>query len=56
MKFFIKDFFGKFDQIRRKLRIWSDMLKKSLMENCAVLSNETNHFGKENLKWSYVHH
>ena len=39
MKFFIKDFFDKCDQIRRQLRIWSRLLKKSLMENfifCAV--------------------
>ena len=33
MKFFIKDFFSKCDQIRRKLRIWSYLLKKSFMEN-----------------------
>ena len=33
MKFSIKDFFSKCDQIRRKLRIWSHLLKKSLMEN-----------------------
>ena len=40
MKFSIKDFFSKCEQIRRKLRIWSHLLKKSLMENfifCAVL-------------------
>ena len=39
-KFSIKDFFSKCDQIRRYLRIWSHLLKKSLMENfifCAVL-------------------
>ena len=39
MKFFIKDFFSKADQIRSFLRIWSNLLKKSLMENlifCAV--------------------
>ena len=39
MKFSIKDFFSKCDQIRRKLRIWSHLLKKSLMQNfifCAV--------------------
>ena len=39
MKFFIKDFLSKCDQIRRNLRIWSHLLKKSLMENfifCAV--------------------
>ena len=33
MKFSINDFFSKYDQIRRKLRIWSHILKKSLMEN-----------------------
>ena len=39
VKFSIKDFFSKCDQIRTKLRIWSHSLKKSLMENfifCAV--------------------
>ena len=39
IKFSIKDFFSKCDQIRRKLRIWSYLLKKSSMENfffCAV--------------------
>ena len=33
MRFSIKDFFSKCDQTRRKLRIWSHLLKKSLMEN-----------------------
>ena len=33
MKFSIKDFSCKCDQIRRKLRIWSNFLKKYLMEN-----------------------
>ena len=40
MKFFIEGFFSKCDQIRRKLRIWSHLLKKSSMENftfCAVI-------------------
>ena len=32
MKFSIKDFFSKCDQIRSFLRIWSHLLKKSLME------------------------
>ena len=39
MKFSIKDFFSRCDQIRRNLRIWSHLLKKCLMENfifCAV--------------------
>ena len=41
MKFSIKDFFSYCDQIRSFLRIWSDLLKKSLMENfmfCAVIA------------------
>ena len=33
MKFSIKDFFSKCDQIRSFLRIWSYLLKKFLMEN-----------------------
>ena len=33
MRFSIKHFFSKCDQIRRKLRIWSHSLQKSLIEN-----------------------
>ena len=33
MKFSIKDFLSKCDQIRSFLRIWSHLLKKSLMES-----------------------
>ena len=33
MKFSIQDVFSKCDQIQRKLRIWSHLLKKSLVEN-----------------------
>ena len=33
MKFTSKDFFIKCDRIRRKLWIWSNLFKKSLMEN-----------------------
>ena len=39
MRFFITDFFSKCDRIRSFLRVWSHLLKKSLMENfifCAV--------------------
>ena len=39
MKFSIKDFLSKSDQIRSFLQIWWQLLKKSLMENfifCAV--------------------
>ena len=43
MKFYIKDFFSKCYEIRSFLRIWSHLLKKSLMENfifCAMLHNK----------------
>ena len=33
MTFSVKDFFGKLDQIRILLRIWSHLPKKRLMEN-----------------------
>ena len=39
LKFSIMDFFSKCDKIRRKLRIWSHLMKKSLQRNfifCAV--------------------
>ena len=36
MKFPIKDFFNKCDQMRSFLKIWSQLLKKSLMENFIV--------------------
>ena len=36
-KFWTKDFFSKCDQIRRILRIWSRLLKKSLMENLILV-------------------
>ena len=42
MKFSIKDFFSKSDQIGRKLRIWSHLMEKSLTENlifCAVVTS-----------------
>ena len=41
MKFSIKDFFGKCDQIRSFLRIWSHLMKKFFTENfnfCATWS------------------
>ena len=33
MKFPIKDLFSKCDQIRRKLLIWSRLMKKTVIEN-----------------------
>ena len=41
MKFSIKDFFIICDQIHRKLRIWSHLVKKSLMENSIFLCNKS---------------
>ena len=44
MRFFIKDFFSKCNQIRSFLRIWPNLLRKSLMENfnfCAVWPRQT---------------
>ena len=49
VKFSIKDFFSKCDQISSILRIWSHLLNKSVMENfifCAVL---VLFFGKQQL-------
>ena len=37
MKFSIKDFLSKYDQVRKKLRIWSHLLKKSFPENFVFL-------------------
>ena len=51
MKLSTKDFFNKCNQIRRKLRIWSHLLKKSLMENfifCAVIVTATWQQRKDN--------
>ena len=45
MKISIMDFFSKCDQIRSFLRIWSHLLKKSLMENfifCSMLTSSLN--------------
>ena len=44
MKFSVKDFFSKCDQIRSFLWIWSPLFKKSLLEKftfCAVLVKGT---------------
>ena len=37
----IKDFFSRCDQIRRFLRIWYYLLKKSLMENFIFLCSDS---------------
>ena len=57
-EFFIKDFFSKFDQVPRKLRIWSHLLKKTLMKNfifCVVryLLHKSNIAGNYWLPWRH---
>ena len=42
MKFFIKNFFSKCDQIRWNLQIWSHLLKKSLIVKLRFLCSEVN--------------
>ena len=44
MKFSIKDLFSKCDQISRSLRIWSHLLKKSLIENFIFLCSAKWHY------------
>ena len=39
---FIRHFFSKCDQIRAKLRIWSHLIKKSLMENSISVQSKYN--------------
>ena len=61
IKFSIKDFFNKCDQICRKLPIWSHLLKKSLMENsfflqcrpppCSVLLNLYDEVNPSKINW-----
>ena len=50
MKFSIRDFFSNCDQIRRKLRIWSHLLKESLMGNFFFLCSDI----VEKLIWSWL--
>ena len=49
----IMDFSSKCDQIRRKLRIWPHLLKKSLMENFFFLQSQ---FINKFLKFEYFNH
>ena len=42
MRFSIKDFFSKGDQICRKPQIWSHLLKKPLMKNFIFMQCKTN--------------
>ena len=58
MKFSIKDFFSKCDQIRRRLRIWSYLLKKCLVENfifCTVMGTTSVSVRREHPKQKIDH-
>ena len=46
LKFFAKNFFSKFNQIRSFLQIWSHLQKKSLMEKKGVFRNLEKFTGK----------
>ena len=50
MKFSIKDFFHKYDQVHGRLRIWSHLPKKSFMENLILCEV----FQKQNLNQKTV--
>ena len=56
MKFSIEDFSSKCDQIRSFVRIWSHLLKKSLMENfifCAVHNLRYTLVGSSDVAWKH---
>ena len=55
MNFSMKDSFSKCDEICRKLRILSDLLKKSLMENFIFLCSTSRSFYLYNYVDGYVY-
>ena len=56
MKFFIEDFFSKCEKIRRKLRIWSNLLfvqcKLWFQKNCKLNSKQELSYSKNQLHMS----
>ena len=59
MKFSVKDFLRKCDQIRRFLRIWSYLLKKSLMENfifyvAKIFETKSRNYGTIGFSTKYI--
>ena len=52
LKFSIKDFFSKCDQIRSFQQIWSHLLKKSLMENSIFLCSVIEATIVSNIIWA----
>ena len=63
MKFSITDFFSKCDEVRTFLRIWSHLLKKSVVENFIFCAGEAStiypmfqlHFATKTTSKFYVH-
>ena len=55
MKYSTKDFFSKCNQINWKIRIWSHLLKKSLMENLIDLNNDVYIIGDFNMNFFFRH-
>ena len=57
MKFSIKNFFSKCDQMRRKLRNWSHLLRKPLIESfifcavCFLAREDSSRFAQKVMKW-----
>ena len=56
-KFAIKDFFSKSDQFRKKLRIWSHLMKKSSKKNISGVTEDANNIimVAMNFEYSYMH-
>ena len=55
MKFSIKDFFSKYEQIRSFLQIWSNLLERSIMENLIFCTVITAYYLKKKKKQKMLH-
>ena len=56
IKFSIKDFFSKYDQIRTKLRLWSHLLKKILNGKLNLYMDNVRKFeGREHCMLIHLH-
>ena len=55
MKFSIKDFFNKYEQIRSFLQIWSHLLERSIMENFIFCTVITAYYLKKKKKQKMLH-
>ena len=55
MKFSIKDFLSKYEQIRIFLQIWSHLLERSIMENFIFCTVITAYYLKKKKKQKMLH-